>query len=105
MELSLENVKLEIKRYLDDEDRLNLFPAKRKNKVLTLMYLSSKFNPGITYTEKEVNEIIERHHTFQDKWLLRRELIDKGFLERLTDGSEYWMKDKQPTLKDFGIEK
>lgn len=94
----------ELSKYLDDEGRLKLFPAKQKYKILSLMYLSTKFEPGITYTEKEVNAIIENYHTFQDKWLLRRELIDRGFLERLTDGSKYWMREVQPTLSDFGIE-
>jgi len=94
----------ELSNYLDDQGRLKLFPAKKKYKIISLMYLSTKFEPDITYTEKEVNAIIENYHSFQDKWLLRRELIDKGFLERLTDGSKYWMKEVQPTLSDFGLE-
>lgn len=94
----------ELSKYLDEEGRLKLFPAKVKYKILSLMYLSTKFEPGVTYTEKQVNEIIENNHTFQDKWLLRRELVDRKFLERLTDGSKYWMREVQPTLKDFGLE-
>jgi hypothetical protein len=91
----------EVSNYLDDQGRLKLFPAKKKNKILCLMYLSTKFEPGITYTEKQVNEIIDNYHSFQDKWLLRRELIDKGFMERLTDGSKYWLSEVRPALEDF----
>lgn len=94
----------ELSNYLDEEGMLTLFPAKKKYKILSLMYLAGKFKPGVSYTEKEVNEIIEQNHTFGDKWLLRRELIDRGFLKRFTDGSKYWMNEKQPTLQDFGIE-
>jgi hypothetical protein len=90
MNLTMEQIRAEISVFLDDEGRIKLFPAKKKNKELILMYLSSSFECGVTYTEKEVNAIIEDRHIFQDKWLLRRELIDHGFLERLTDGSKYW---------------
>lgn len=95
---------IELNNYLDEEGRLKLFPAKTKYKILSLMYLATKFEPGIIYTEKQVNDIIEQHHTFQDKWLLRRELIDRKFLVRLVDGSKYWMNEIQPQLKDFGID-
>ncbi|MDF2543195.1 MAG: hypothetical protein K0S47_2913 [Herbinix sp.] len=91
----------EVSNFLDSNGKIKLFPSKKRNKVLVLMYLASKFEPGIYYTEKEINAIIERNHTFEDKWLLRRELIDKGFLVRLTDGSKYWMNEKQPVLEDL----
>jgi hypothetical protein len=91
----------ELKRFLDDEGRLILFPAKKRNKVISLLYLSTKFEPGIIYTEKEINEIIERYHSFQDKWLLRRELINHGFLSRLVDGSQYWVTEEQPVFDDI----
>lgn len=98
------DVLTELKSHLDEQGKLKLFPAKRRIKFIALMYLSTNFKPDVVYTEKEVNEIIEQNHSFQDKWLLRRELIDKGFLERLTDGSRYWMSEKQPTLKDYGFD-
>ncbi|MHB8127394.1 MAG: DUF2087 domain-containing protein [Mobilitalea sp.] len=102
MELS-EELLSELKKFLDDEGRLMLFPAKRRYKIISLLYLSTKFEQGVIYKEKEVNEIIENFHTFQDKWLLRRELINHGFLSRLVDGSQYWMTEKQPQLKDYEL--
>jgi hypothetical protein len=93
----------ELKKFLDDEGRLVQFPAKKKNKIISLLYLSTKFEAGIIYTEKEVNEIIERYHSFQDKWLLRRELINHGFLTRLTDGSQYWVSEEQPVFDEIEL--
>ncbi|MBH1940830.1 DUF2087 domain-containing protein [Mobilitalea sibirica] len=95
---------LELKDFLDKEGKLTLFPAKRRKKILSLMYIASKFEQGIIYSEKEVNAIIEAHHTFQNKWLLRRELIDKGFLDRKNDGSKYWVTEIQPKLERFGLD-
>ena len=42
------------------------------------------------YSEKEVNQIIKNHHSFNDVPLLRRELISRLFLNRKDDGSVYW---------------
>ena len=91
----------EIRKFQDSEGRLTLFPAKKRNKLISLFYLATKFEPDTFYTEKKINEIIEAHHTFQDKWLLRRELINTGLLCRLTDGSQYWLSKNPPTLEDL----
>lgn len=91
----------EISKFQDSEGRLTLFPAKRRNKTISLYYLSTKFEPDIIYSEKQVNDIIEANHTFQDKWLLRRELINLGLLCRLTDGSQYWLSKELPQLEDL----
>lgn len=98
MELTEQLLK-ELNKFQDNEGRLTLFPSKKRNKIIALLYLSTKFSPNVIYTEKEVNEIIELHHTFQDKWLLRRELINHGFLSRRTDGSAYWLTKEQPEFE------
>ena len=49
-----------------------------KNIVIT--YLGSKFNSSKTYTEKQVDLIISKHHTFNDIPLLRRELVSRKIL-------------------------
>jgi hypothetical protein len=56
----------EMKRFIDGEGRITLFPAKRRNKLLCLLYLAGKFEPDTIYTERQVNEIIDSYHTFQD---------------------------------------
>lgn len=55
---------------------------------IVLEYVQAAFEPGILYTEKEVNNIIRRFH--EDTAGLRRDLVDSGLLERERDGSQYW---------------
>ena len=63
-------------------------------KKIVINWLSNKFKGEIKYSEKEVNEILDRHHSFNDVALLRRELISRKFLSRKDDGSEYWKTNK-----------
>src|SRR5512145_467493 len=56
-----------------DGERIIQFPANDKRFVVLLRWLVDKFEYGIRYTEKEVNEILLRHH--EDYTLLRREMI------------------------------
>lgn len=94
---------VELKNYLDHEGRLKVYPTKKKYKILSLMFLASKFKSGTFYTEKEVNEIIDKFHTFNDRCLLRRELYDHKFFGREKNCSKYWLEEKQPTLEDFNL--
>lgn len=57
---------------------------------LALQMLASKFESGRLYRERDINEILKAWHTFDDHALLRRELIEKRYLGRKLDGSEYW---------------
>lgn len=85
-----DNYKEVISQFLDDEQRIKSWPAKKDRKIAVLYYLSEKFEEEVKYTEKEVNEIIKRWHTFEDFFLLRRGLVDMKFLLRARDGSVYW---------------
>lgn len=98
------NVLLELKNYLDNDGRLKLYPSKKKYKVIALIYLASKFNNGVFYTEKEVNEILDNSHIFNDRCLLRRELYNKKFLNRSNDCSKYWLEENQPTFDSFKLD-
>jgi hypothetical protein len=85
-----------LKNYMDKEGRLTEWPSPRNRKGLqrvALEYLASKFEFERTYTEKEVNAILNQFHTFHDHALLRRELYDKGFFDRKLDGTAYWRTD------------
>lgn len=55
---------------------------------IVLEYVLAAFEPGVTYTEKEVNAIIRRFN--EDTSGLRRDLVDAGMLARERDGSKYW---------------
>ena len=79
-----------LKNHLDVEGRLKWWPSKRSRQLLALDYLASKFEPGKLYNEGEVNELLNKWHTFGDPALLRRELFDDGQINRQQNGAEYW---------------
>lgn len=87
--------RIDISRMLDSSGRIQHFPKKKGSRTAVLEYLADKFTKDREYTEKEVNEICERWHTFGDFFLLRRELIEHGLLSRKPDGSCYWRPEKQ----------
>lgn len=80
-------------RYLDGEGRVTRWPGRKHAaaQIAILEYLASRFEAGVVYTEKEVNAILNRFHTFEDWALLRRELFERGYLNRERDGSTYWL--------------
>lgn len=69
---------------------LDSFPLKEKKRVAILRQLLQRFDPHRTYTEKEVNDVLRP--CYSDYVLLRRSLIDYGFMERTIGGSSYWIK-------------
>jgi GNAT superfamily N-acetyltransferase len=83
----------EIVSYLDERGRVKEWPSRRNRKYqfLVLKYLASKFDIDMFYTEKEVNSLLNQHHTFGDPALLRRELFEAKLLNRKRDGSAYWL--------------
>lgn len=91
----------QLSNFLDADNRLVRFPAKRKMKLQALFYLASKFEQGRTYTEKEVNELLNRWHTFGDPATLRRELYNLRFLDREPSGAAYWLEPVQPVLEEL----
>ena len=63
---------------IDSDGRVTRWPRKEAERQLVLHYLRDRFEVGRTYTEREVNEILNLHHTFSDWALLRRELFEAG---------------------------
>jgi hypothetical protein len=61
-------------------ERLTQIPTTRKKRDVILHWLAEHFERGRAYPEREVNEVISRHHP--DYATLRRELIGLGLMER-----------------------
>ena len=76
-------------RLFDDRGRLQRWPIKYSTQRLLLWGLWMCFDGKRRYTEREVNEVLNAHHTFGDHCILRRELINMRLLMRKPDGSEY----------------
>jgi len=81
---------IKVKQFLDSSGKITQLPQKQKARRALLEYLTEKFDPGRTYSEREVNAICSQWHTFGDYFLLRRELVDHDLLCRERDGSRYW---------------
>jgi DNA-binding CsgD family transcriptional regulator len=70
--------------------RLKRFPGKEKKKIVILRRIAEEFDHGRKYDELQMNEIIKE--IFDDYAVIRRYLIEYGFMDRTRDGKEYWLK-------------
>jgi biotin operon repressor len=71
------------------DGRLKVIPAQRKKREIILRHILKEFQPGVHYTEKQVNEILARFH--DDTATLRREMISYKLMKRAE--GEYWKID------------
>jgi predicted transcriptional regulator len=74
-----------LKTFFDGE-RLTQIPASEKKLLVVVKWLADRFEEGVQYTEKQVNEILSRYHP--DYATLRRELVDCHYLKR--EKGIYW---------------
>lgn len=81
-----------IKKYFPHgtDKKLKNFPPKEKLRLIIISQIIKNFNKDTIYNEKEVNQIISK--SYQDYALIRRYLIEYGFLDRKPDGSQYWVR-------------
>lgn len=74
---------------LEGVQRLKEIPASRKKRLVILKWLANKFEIGIQYPERAVNDILKRYHP--DYATLRRELIGYQLMQR--ENGVYWRSD------------
>ncbi|MBM7588140.1 hypothetical protein JOC86_004715 [Bacillus pakistanensis] len=81
-----------IKKFLPEglSGRLKKFPPKEKQRLIVLREIIKRFESDVIYTEKEINQLL--NEMFDDYVMIRRYLIEYGFLDRKSDGSQYWLK-------------
>jgi len=79
-------------RLLDEEGRVARWPKRRAQKLIVLEHLAQHFEPGVRLAEAEVNELLNSLHAFSDAALLRRWLVEEGFVSRTSSGSAYWLE-------------
>jgi hypothetical protein len=75
-----------LQNFLGTDGRLRTIPTKHSKLLVVLDHLSQRFEPGQTYPEAEVNDILRRFHP--DYAALRRYLVENGFLTR--ENNVYW---------------
>jgi len=72
--------------FLGPDGRLKSIPTKLSKLMVVLDRLAQEFEPGQTYPEPKVNEVLQRFHP--DYAALRRYLVENGFMTR--EDSLYW---------------
>lgn len=87
--------------FTDAEGRITAFPHQEKKYLVLLRYVVEAFEPGEQYTEKQVNEILSRYN--EDTALLRRSLVDYGFMGRQGGGGNYWRLEKAGQITPLEI--
>jgi hypothetical protein len=75
-----------LQNFLGSDGRLRSIPTKLSKLLVVLDHLAQEFEPGRTYAEAEVNDILMRHHP--DYAALRRYLVENGFMTR--EENVYW---------------
>ena len=85
----METSELIKKRIMNEDGRIIRWPKKQAEQSAVLAYIAHYFAADVRYSEKDVNELILQHIVFADYALLRRELFEKGYLDRTSDCREY----------------
>jgi hypothetical protein len=73
------------------DGRFTAFPVQEKKFLVLLRHVLRDFCPGTRYSEKKVNEILQRYS--DDTATLRRCLVEFGFMDRAGGGRDYWRKE------------
>lgn len=83
-------------RHFDTAGRLLRWPGKFSERQLCLWALWSRLPARQVMDEKQINAVLTAQHHFGDHALLRRELVDGGWLTRTRDGREYRRVERRP---------
>lgn len=89
-----------IRRNFFVANRLTTIPARRSKREVVLRILARRFEPGRTYREAEVNEILRGAHP--DFCTLRRELVMARLLQR--EKGRYWRPSSEATVPKGKVE-
>jgi hypothetical protein len=70
------------------DGRIVQIPRQHAKRRVILDLLAQEFEPGVRYSEREVNDTLRRFHP--DTAALRRYMVDDEFMERDATGGLYW---------------
>jgi len=74
--------------FTDAEGCIRAFPAQEKKFLVLLRHVIKAFEPGVRFSEKQVNDTLRRYH--EDVAALRRGLVEFKLMEREGGGGAYW---------------
>ena len=75
-----------LRSFFGADGRLHTIPSRHAKLLVVLDRLAQEFEPGETFTEAQVNEVLQRFHP--DHAALRRYLVENDFLTR--ENNVYW---------------
>ncbi len=82
-----------IRNYTNADGTIKTIPTQQKKLLAILHYVSRDFELDKKYSEKEVNQMLEKYHP--DYAFLRRSLVDFKIMEREDNGRTYWLKKEE----------
>jgi hypothetical protein len=74
--------------FSEPDGRFKAFPVQQKKLLVLLRHAAQAFEPGVRYSEKQVNQILSRFHA--DTAGLRRALVENHLMAREGGGGKYW---------------
>lgn len=87
------------RRYFDPSGCLQRWPKKHSHREACLWVLWSRLPARRSLREREINEHLRAQECIGDHLLLRRALVDGGWLVRTDDGSEYRRVERRPPVE------
>lgn len=93
-------IQKELRPFMNSAMQLSTYPVKNRKKLIMLWYLCHKLDER-TYTEREINALLNGWALFNDPATLRREMYNKFLLDREDDGSSYRAVADIPPLAEF----
>ncbi|MEQ2528255.1 DUF2087 domain-containing protein [Robertmurraya yapensis] len=84
-----EEEQLKIIKKFFSNGKLMKFPPKEKQRLVALQEIAKQLKVDYVYNENELNQSLKDF--YEDYVLIRRYLIEYGFLDRKPDGSQYWL--------------
>lgn len=72
----------------DQPFHIHTFPSKEKRRYFLIQACAHIIEEDRIYNEKEINDVLKQ--VYSDYVMIRRYLVDYGFINRKNDGSMYW---------------
>ncbi|MBU1229465.1 MAG: DUF2087 domain-containing protein [Proteobacteria bacterium] len=90
-------------RLFDAQGRLSRWPGKRGLELSCLWVVWSRIPARHTFSETELNDLLNTLHSFGDHALVRRGLCDFGLMTRTADGREYKRVEQKPSAEALAL--
>ncbi|SMQ70155.1 hypothetical protein SAMN06295905_1801 [Devosia lucknowensis] len=83
-------------RHFDADGVLLRWPAKNSLQPLCLWALWARMEPGHDYSDRDNTDLLNAWASFGDHALLRRAMVDMGYVTRTPDGRTYRRIEQKP---------